>query len=233
MDEANVVLKIELQKDDFEGLVKILSVLNQINEKQYIYDSMFEPLKEIIDFLRLYNYEFKDTELAQINELPDVWMKVKRLAATTKQVIAPIQSYQVDLIEKRILLCDNMASTYRKKFVAKKFFFVPCINCYDYIDESDLEIVALEERQKSLAESAVLFELQGPDASKIELCRFDLKLVKIMWDFAITIQSTINDWKKTPWKKLISRIWIRNVKSLAANFVDSTRQCEIGSLSFL
>ncbi|XP_026835009.1 dynein beta chain, ciliary isoform X2 [Drosophila erecta] len=202
VDEANIVLKIELQKDDFEGLVKILSVLNQINEKQCIYDSMFDPLKEIIDLLRQYNYEFKDTELAQINELPDAWMKVKRLAATTKQLIAPIQSYQVDLIEKRILLCDSMANTYRKKFLSKKFFFVPCLNCYELIDESDLEIVALEERQKSLAESAVLFELQGPDALKIELCRFDLKLVKIMWDFAITIQSTINDWKKTPWKKI-------------------------------
>ncbi|XP_044574110.1 dynein beta chain, ciliary [Drosophila ananassae] len=202
VNEANIVLKIELQKDDFEGLVKILSVLNQINEKQYIYDSMFEPLKEIIDLLRLYNYEFKDTELAQINELPDAWMKVKRLAATTKQLIAPIQSYQVDLIEKRILLCDNMANTYRKKFIAKKFFFVPCPNCYELIDESDIEIVALEERQKSLAESAILFELQGPDPTKIDLCRFDLKLVKIMWDFGITIQSTINDWKKTPWKKI-------------------------------
>ncbi|BFF92572.1 dynein beta chain ciliary [Drosophila madeirensis] len=202
VDEANIVLKVELQKDDFEGLIKILSVLNQINEKQFIYDSMFEPLKEIIDLLRLYNYEFKDTELAQINELPDAWMKVKRLAATTKQLIAPIQSYQVDLIEKRIMLCDNMSNNYRKKFLRKKFFNVPCPNCYELIDESDLELVELEERQKSLAESAVLFGLTGPEAAKIELCRSDLKLVKIMWDFAITIQSTINDWQKTPWKKI-------------------------------
>lgn len=65
-----------------------------------------------------------------------------------------------------------------------------------------MEISALEERQKSLSESAVLFELQGPDPSKIERCRKDLELLKVMWDFAITIQTTIDEWKKTPWKKI-------------------------------
>lgn len=48
---------------------------------------------------------------------------MKKQAATVKQIIAPIQSYQVDLIEKRILLCDNMASTYRKRFLKKKVQF--------------------------------------------------------------------------------------------------------------
>ncbi|XP_070067151.1 dynein beta chain, ciliary [Drosophila virilis] len=202
IDEAKVVLKMELKRDDFDGLVKILSVLNQINEKQFVFDNMFEPLRDIVNLLRKYGYEFKDTELLQLNELPDAWLKIKRQAAMTKQLIAPIQSYQVDQIEKRILLCNNMANTYRKKFMRKKFLNVPCPNCYDLIDETDLEIVELEERQQTLTESAILFELQGPDPTKIELCRNDLKLVKIMWDFAISIESTINDWKKTPWKKI-------------------------------
>ncbi|XP_039947795.1 dynein beta chain, ciliary [Bactrocera tryoni] len=202
VEEANEALKIELNKDDFEGLLKILSVLNTINEKQYTYDYMFDPLREVVDLLKQYNYDFKDSVLAQLNELPDKWMKVKKNAAAVKQTIAPIQSYQVDLIEKRIILCDTMASQYRKRFLRKKFFHVPCSNPYELIDEADLEISALEERQKSLSESAVLFELQGPDASKIERCRKDLQLLKVMWDFAITIQTTIDEWKKTPWKKI-------------------------------
>lgn len=65
-----------------------------------------------------------------------------------------------------------------------------------------MELTQLEARQESLSGSAVLFELQGPDMSKIEQCRHDLQLVKIMWDFFITIASTIDDWKKTPWKKI-------------------------------
>ncbi|XP_037954213.1 dynein beta chain, ciliary [Teleopsis dalmanni] len=200
--EANDAMKIELQKDDFDGLLKILSVLNTINEKQYFYDSMFDPLREIVEMLKGYNYEFKDTVIAQLNELPEVWNKVKKQAAITKQLIAPIQSYQVDLIEKRIILCDNMANTYRKKFLKKKFFRAKCENPYELIDEADAEIIVLEERQKQLKESANLFSLQGPDPSKIERCRRDLQLLKIMWDFAITISSTIDDWKRTPWKQI-------------------------------
>lgn len=57
-----------------------------------------------------------------MSELPEKWTKVKKQAATVKQIIAPIQSYQVDLIEKRIALYDNMTSTYRKKFLKKKVF---------------------------------------------------------------------------------------------------------------
>lgn len=56
----------------------------------------------------------------QLNELPDKWMKVKKNAAAVKQTIAPIQSYQVDLIEKRIILCDTMANQYRKRFLRKR-----------------------------------------------------------------------------------------------------------------
>ncbi|XP_023292211.2 dynein beta chain, ciliary [Lucilia cuprina] len=202
VEEANIALKIELNKDDFDGLIQILSVLNTINEKQFIYDYMFEPLKEIVDLLKTYNYEFGDAEMVMMAELPDKWTKVKKQAATVKQIIAPIQSYQVDLIEKRILLCDNMASTYRKKFLRKNFFHVPCPQVYELIDEADVEISELEARHSSLTGSAVLFELQGPDATKIERCRRDLQLNKIMWDFFITIASTIEDWKKTPWKKI-------------------------------
>lgn len=67
VDEANEALKIELNKDDFEGLLKILSVLNTINEKQYTYDYMFDPLREVVDLLKQYNYDFKDSVLAQVS----------------------------------------------------------------------------------------------------------------------------------------------------------------------
>lgn len=66
IEDANVALKIELNKDDFDGLLKILSVLNTVNEKQFTYDYMFEPLREIVELLKTYNYEFKDNVLALV-----------------------------------------------------------------------------------------------------------------------------------------------------------------------
>lgn len=67
VEEANIALKIELNKDDFDGLIQILSILNTINEKQFIYDYMFEPLKEIVDLLKTYNYEFCEADLMMVS----------------------------------------------------------------------------------------------------------------------------------------------------------------------
>lgn len=38
----------------------------------------------------------------------------------TKQQIGPIQAYQVDIIQKRIVLLGNRVSIYRAKFLKKK-----------------------------------------------------------------------------------------------------------------
>lgn len=70
IEDANVALKIELNKDDFDGLLRILSVLNTVNEKQFTYDYMFEPLREIVELLKTYNYEFKDNVLALVRLHP-------------------------------------------------------------------------------------------------------------------------------------------------------------------
>lgn len=58
---------MEIDKDDTEGLLKIMSILNTINEKQYIYDDMFDPLKAIVDLLKEYDYKFPDFVLAQVD----------------------------------------------------------------------------------------------------------------------------------------------------------------------
>lgn len=58
--------------------------------------------------------------LFQLNDLPDKWLKIKRQAVSTKQQIGPIQAYQVDIIQKRIVLLGNRVNTYRTKFLKKK-----------------------------------------------------------------------------------------------------------------
>lgn len=66
-NEAEIVLKMEVGKDDTEGLLKIMSILNTINEKQYIYDDMFDPLKAIVELLKEYEYKFPDSVIAQVS----------------------------------------------------------------------------------------------------------------------------------------------------------------------
>lgn len=66
IDEADAAMKMELDKDNLEGLLKIMNVLNQVNDRQYTYDYMFEPLREVVDVLRLYSYEFPEKVYQQV-----------------------------------------------------------------------------------------------------------------------------------------------------------------------
>lgn len=67
--EAEVVLKMEIDKNDTKGLLKIMSILNTINDKQYIYDDMFDPLKAIVELLKEYDYKFADNVIAQVSSI--------------------------------------------------------------------------------------------------------------------------------------------------------------------
>jgi len=49
-----------LEEGDYEGLVRIMGHLFKIRERQVEYDSMFEPLAEILDLLKLYDVEMPE-----------------------------------------------------------------------------------------------------------------------------------------------------------------------------
>lgn len=60
----------------------------------------------------------------------------------------------------------------------------------------------LEAQQLNLKDSAELFELCSPNSEKLMLCRKELQMIKQLWDFVHVIESSVDDWKKTPWKKI-------------------------------
>ena len=60
---------------------------------------------------------FDDRIGDQFAELPEKWITLKKMAILVKQNIAAVQSYQVDLIKKRITLFDLRTKLYFEKFV--------------------------------------------------------------------------------------------------------------------
>jgi dynein heavy chain, axonemal len=83
-----------------------------------------------------------------------------------------------------------------------QFFKVPCTDVYIVCDKVNIELTVMEQQNKKLADSAELFELAPPDKSRLVLCRKEVLMIKQIWDFVLAIESCIEDWKKTPWKKI-------------------------------
>jgi dynein heavy chain, axonemal len=109
-------LRLEATEEDFETLLKILSVITQIKEREVETDNMFDPLKEVVALLKTYNVDFSDNVANQFAELPDKWLGIKKSALQVKQNITAVQAYQVDLIRKRISLFDIRLKLYRDYF---------------------------------------------------------------------------------------------------------------------
>lgn len=55
--EGIQIFGLPVQKDDFTTLLKIMSVLSQIRDRQKRTNCMFQPLKDIIETLKQYNVE--------------------------------------------------------------------------------------------------------------------------------------------------------------------------------
>lgn len=64
---ASKELSVELEEDDYEGLLKVMGVLNEVKAKQDAgTDHMFEPLRDIIYVLKEYGVEFPEETYEQV-----------------------------------------------------------------------------------------------------------------------------------------------------------------------
>lgn len=67
---ATKELSIELGEDDYDGLLKVMGVLNEVRAKMDAQtENMFEPLREIIDVLKEYGVDFPEETYEQVQYL--------------------------------------------------------------------------------------------------------------------------------------------------------------------
>lgn len=58
--ETDAGLLKPLEEGDYKGLVNIMGHLFKVREQQIVYDSMFEPLADILDLLKLYDVDLPE-----------------------------------------------------------------------------------------------------------------------------------------------------------------------------
>lgn len=64
---ATKELSVELGDDDYDGLLKVMGVLNEVRAKMDAgTDQMFEPLRDIIDVLKEYGVDFPEETYDQV-----------------------------------------------------------------------------------------------------------------------------------------------------------------------
>ncbi|KAL0281201.1 UNVERIFIED_CONTAM: hypothetical protein PYX00_002260 [Menopon gallinae] len=207
-DLANFIRKADegllqnVQEGDYDALVSVMGYLMNVKERQAATDGMFEPLKQTIELLKSYDQELPEEVNVLLQELPEQWNNTKKIAVTVKQQVAPLQAGEVSCIRKKIQNFDAKQNQYRENFRKYSFLRYDCERPYRLLDATHLEIKEYECEMAKIQESASLFEVNVPEFKPLRQCRKELKMLKQLWDYVNMVQSCIEDWKTTPWRKV-------------------------------
>ncbi|KAG8542256.1 hypothetical protein GDO81_027097, partial [Engystomops pustulosus] len=195
-------LSKQLKEGDYNGLVEIMGHLMAVKDRQSSTDELFEPLKQTIELLKIYEQELPDEVYKQLEELPEKWNNIKKMAITVKQHVAPLQANEVTQLRRKCASFDVEQFNFRERFRKEAPFRFDSISPYQTLDLKHMEIQKMESIMASIYESAALFEVNVPDYKQVKQCRKEVCLLKELWDMISLVTSSMNDWQTTRWREI-------------------------------
>ncbi|XP_048221904.1 LOW QUALITY PROTEIN: dynein axonemal heavy chain 9 [Perognathus longimembris pacificus] len=198
--ERGLLTKVE--QGDFQGLVNIMGHLMALKERQSSTDEMFEPLKQTIELLKTYEQELPKSVFKQLEELPEKWNNVKKMAITVRQQLAPLQANEVTLLRQKCTAIDVEQHQFQERFHKDAPFRFDSINPHQMLDVWHVEIQQMESTMASISESASLFEVSVPDYKQLKQCRKEACQLKELWDTIGMVTSSIHAWERTLWRDI-------------------------------
>ncbi|XP_039611034.1 LOW QUALITY PROTEIN: dynein heavy chain 11, axonemal-like [Polypterus senegalus] len=202
IQETEEGLAHKVTEGDYKGLIGIMGHLMAIRDRQVTTDEHFRPLKSTAELLKTYNQQLPDQVYAQLQELPEKWTNLKKIAFTVKHEVAPLQSNEVAVIRRKCVHFEIKQHEFREQFRTEIIFRTGVDDPYKLIDKTQRNIAKMEKEMQKLQDTADLFEVSVPDYKQLRQCRSDIILLKSVWDMAIFVQTSIDDWTKTPWKEI-------------------------------
>ncbi|XP_030063865.1 dynein axonemal heavy chain 9 [Microcaecilia unicolor] len=195
-------LSKRVSEGDYSGLVEVMGHLMAVKERQSSTDEMFEPLKQSIELLKTYEQELPDDVYRQLEELPEKWNNIKKMAITVKQHVAPLQANEVAVLRRSCASFDVEQHKFKEKFRKEAPFRYDSPTPYQMLDAKHKEIKDMESTMASIYESVALFEVNVPDYKQLKQCRREVCLLKELWDMICLVKSSMDDWQKTRWQNI-------------------------------
>ncbi|XP_023295612.2 dynein beta chain, ciliary isoform X2 [Lucilia cuprina] len=208
MDLSNFIRKADegllqtVKEGDYEGLVNIMAYLMHVKERALKTDEMFEPMQETIQLLKYYDMDIPEEVNVLLQELPEQWANTKKIASTVKQQVSPLQATEVVSIRNKVAAFEIYVQQFRDIFKHYNFFRYDCKDPYLLADRINDDMYRLECEMAEIQESGSLFEVNIPEFKLLKQCRKELRMLKQLWDYVFIVQTCIEDWKTTPWRKV-------------------------------
>ncbi|XP_037134453.1 dynein heavy chain 9, axonemal [Syngnathus acus] len=199
---AKTGLSQQVEEGDYKTLVGVLGHLLAVKERQHTTDGIFQPLQQTIALLKDYEQDLPDAVHKQLQELPEKWSNVKKEAMQVKQQVAPLQAVEVASLRRKCASFEVEQHTFREHFRNNGPFRFDSENPHQMLDIFHWQIQEQEAEMASLVESASLFEVTVSEYKQLRRCRREVGLLKELWDMITLVESSMGEWKMTPWRKI-------------------------------
>ncbi|CAF1051829.1 unnamed protein product, partial [Rotaria magnacalcarata] len=199
---ASDMLQRQVRSDDLKSLIEMMTFLSQVRTRQEYTDDMAEPIKDIIELLKSYAYEVPQTIYAMLDELPEKWIIIKKMAAKMKQYIAPLQANQIVNIRNQIIDMEKKQQEIRERFLRDAPFTYDTKEPYVELNIWASHLRKFHQEIQQLTDLASIFDINIPEHKAVKLCRREMRPLKQLWDLIYLIRSRIHEWTKTPWKQV-------------------------------
>ncbi|RXM27080.1 Dynein heavy chain 11, axonemal [Acipenser ruthenus] len=186
--ETEKGLAKEITDGDYGSLVEIMGNLMAIRDRQITTDDHFKPLKSTADLLRTYGQQLPEQFYTQLEELPEKWKTLKKIAFTVKHEVAPLQANEVAVIRRKCVHFEIKQHEFREQFQNEIIFKIDVHNPYKLIDKTHKNVAKMETEMQKLQDTANLFEVSVPEYKQLKQCRSDIILLKSVWDMVIFVK---------------------------------------------
>ncbi|XP_031848127.1 dynein beta chain, ciliary [Nomia melanderi] len=191
-----------IQEDDYDALLVTISYLKQIRDRQFEIEDMFDPIKKTIELLQQYQVVINPKIFDWLTELPHLWETLKKVAAQVKQVVQPLMTRQIELLKKRLSYYDFKQQRFLDNFHENDVFSPECTDPYEKLNKIRKDVVKFLSEEKNLKDQTVIFEQEMPEFKVNRQVQREMQFLKTLWDYVNVISTSLNEWKKTTWKKI-------------------------------
>ncbi|XP_076625371.1 dynein beta chain, ciliary [Colletes latitarsis] len=189
-------------EDDYDALLETIYYLKEIRDRQFEIEDMFDPIKKTVELLQHYQVTLSPKIFDWLTELPDRWETLKKVAAQIKQVVQPLMTRQIELLKKRLSYYDFKQQRFLDEFRKEDVFNTDCTHPYEKLDKIYEETLKFSKEEQNLEDQSAIFEQEMPEFKVNKLIRKEIQLLKTVWDYVNVINTSLNEWKTTVWKKI-------------------------------
>ncbi|KAI9189963.1 hypothetical protein H9P43_001396 [Blastocladiella emersonii ATCC 22665] len=197
-------LGIKIVEGDYESLVHAMNLLHAVKQRTQTTDNMFDPMRKTVNMLKQFGVELPDESVKLLNDLPEKWSDMKKMATAVRDHVAPLQSIEVDSLQKKCNKFEMKVHEFREDFRKKApfRFEVGPLQAYLLLDAVHGDVTNMEQEHAAIKKSSEIFEINLPHFKQLGDCRRDIGMLKQVWDVVGLVTFMFEEWRTTLWTEI-------------------------------